>query len=170
MIAKGWKPDVIIGRAEIPILCSVKTLYRLFKANHFDITRLPMKDKHKTNGHNERRGKQAIKHTISERLTDYPQFNQEFGHLEGDTIVGVHHKSAVITLVERLSKVIITLKPEGHKAENIEKVTTAWLQSIPKNMFKSLTFDFGKEFSNWEKMSNSNDISIYFADSGTPSQ
>ncbi|BDP76792.1 hypothetical protein EfmAA242_10200 [Enterococcus faecium] len=37
----------------------------------------------------------------------------EFGHLEGDTIVGIHHKSAVITLVERLSKAIIALKPEG---------------------------------------------------------
>lgn len=170
MTAKGWTPDVIIGRAEIPISCSVRTLYRLFKANYFDITKLPMKGKRKPNGHNERRGRQAFKRNISERLTDYTQFNQEFGHLEGDTIVGVHHKSAVITLIERLSKVIITLKPEGRKATDIEKATTAWLQSIPKNMFKSLTFDCGKEFSNWKEMSNSNDISIYFADPGTPSQ
>ncbi|PQF76349.1 IS30 family transposase, partial [Enterococcus faecium] len=29
---------------------------------------------------------------------------------------GIHHKSAVITLVERLSKAIIVLKPEGRKA------------------------------------------------------
>ncbi|EUJ33979.1 IS30 family transposase, partial [Brochothrix campestris] len=162
--------DVIIGRAEIPISCSVRTLYRLFKANDFDITKLPMKGKRKPNGHNERRGRQAFKRNISERLTDYTQFNQEFGHLEGDTIVGVHHKSAVITLVERLSKVIITLKPEGRKAADIEKATTAWLQSIPKHMFKSITFDCGKEFSNWKEMSNSNDISIYFSDPGTPSQ
>ncbi|EMS74463.1 transposase, partial [Enterococcus durans IPLA 655] len=27
-----------------------------------------------------------------------PDFNSEFGHLEGDTIVGIHHKSAVVTL------------------------------------------------------------------------
>lgn len=45
----------------------------------------------------------------------------EFGHLEGDTIVGLKHKSAVITLVERLSKVIITLKPCGRQAIDIEK-------------------------------------------------
>ncbi|WP_154641740.1 IS30 family transposase, partial [Enterococcus faecium] len=33
-----------------------------------------------------------------------------------------------------------------------------------------ITFDCGKEFSNWKKISNTNDISIYFADPGTPSQ
>ncbi|BDP95823.1 hypothetical protein EfmGK941_28280 (plasmid) [Enterococcus faecium] len=55
----------------------------------------------------------AFKRNISERKKDYVVFEEEFGHLEGDTIVGIHHKSAVITLVERLSKAIIALKPEG---------------------------------------------------------
>ncbi|HAQ5919759.1 TPA: IS30 family transposase, partial [Enterococcus faecium] len=91
-------------------------------------------------------------------------------HLEGDTIVGIHHKSAVITLVERLSKAIIALKPEGRKAVDIENSINEWLQSVPKNLFKSITFDCGKEFSNWKSISNTNDIDIYFADPGTPSQ
>lgn len=86
-----------------------------------------MKGKRKPNGHKERRGKQAFKGHISERVNDYPKFNHEFGHLEGDTIVGVQHKSAVITLVERLSKVIVTLKPNDRKASNIEKTTTELL-------------------------------------------
>ena len=170
MVAKGWTPDVIIGRAEFPIFCSVRTLYRQFKANQFDCSTLPMKGKRKPNGHKEHRGKQAFRHNISERSTDYPESQLEFGHLEGDTIVGVHHKSAVITLVERLSKVIITLKPAGRKSQDIEKATTDWLQKIPKNLFKSITFDCGKEFSNLKNMSNATDVSIYFADPGTPSQ
>ncbi len=33
-----------------------------------------------------------------------------------------------------------------------------------------MSFDCGKEFSNWRSISNSNDIAIFFADSGTPSQ
>ncbi|WP_251870223.1 IS30 family transposase, partial [Enterococcus italicus] len=37
-------------------------------------------------------------------------------------------------------------------------------------LFKSMTFDCGKEFSNWKSISNINDIDIYFADPGTPSQ
>ncbi|EGP5109225.1 IS30 family transposase, partial [Enterococcus faecium] len=45
-----------------------------------------------------------------------------------------------------------------------------WMQSVPKHLFKSMTFDCGKEFSNWKSISNINDIDIYFADPGTPSQ
>jgi len=153
-VSQGWTPDVIIGRKERPIDCSVRTLYRLFKEKIFDEKTLPMKGKRKPNGHQERREKQAFKRNIVERETDYPAFNEEFGHLKGDTIVGVHHKSAVITLVERLSKIIITLKPDGRKASDIEQSMNQWLASIPRHFFKSITFDCGKEFSNWKALSN----------------
>lgn len=161
---------MIIGRAEFSIDCSVRTIYRLFKTGVFDFRHLPMKGKRKPNGHQEKRGKQAFRRSIHERSTDYISFKDEFGHLEGDTIVGQKHKSAVITLVERLSKVIITLKPCGRQAIDIENRLTTWFESIPKNLFKSITFDCGKEFSNWQTISNKNDIAIYFADPGTPSQ
>ncbi|BDP76916.1 hypothetical protein EfmAA242_11440 [Enterococcus faecium] len=62
------------------------------------------------------------------------------------------------------------MKPEGRKAVDIENSINEWLQSVPKNLFKSITFDCGKEFSNWKSISNTNDIDIYFADPGTPSQ
>ncbi|HAY1435846.1 TPA: IS30 family transposase, partial [Enterococcus faecium] len=118
----------------------------------------------------EKRGKQAFRRTIHERNSLYPHLTKEFGHLEVDTIVGVKHKSAVITLVECLSKVIITLKPTGRRAEDIENRLNDWFKSMPKHLFKSMTFDCGKEFSNWRSISNSNDIAIFFADPGTPSQ
>lgn len=129
-----------------------------------------MQGKRKPNGYKEKRGKQAFKRNISEREKDYVVFEEEFGHLEGDTIVGNHHKSAVITLVERLSKAIIALKPECRKSADIENAINKWIQSVPKNLIKSITFDCGKEFSNWKSISNANDIDIYFAHPGTPSQ
>ncbi|OTP09997.1 integrase [Enterococcus sp. 10A9_DIV0425] len=161
-VAQGWSPDVIIGRSEFPIDCSARTLYRMFKKGLFDTQSLPMKGKRKPNNHQEKRGKQAFRRTIHERNSLYPH--------EGDTIVGVKHKSAVITLVECLSKVIITLKPIGRRAEDIETRLNDWFKSMPKHLFKSMTFDCGKEFSNWRSISNSNDIAIFFADPGTPSQ
>jgi transposase, IS30 family len=169
-VAKGWNPDIIVGRNEKTIDCSARTIYRMFKNRVFDAATLPMKGKRKPNGHQERRGKQAFKRHISEREVDYPSFKNEFGHIEGDTIVGVRHKSAVITLVERLTKVIIALKPAGRKAGDIEATLNQWFQGMPRNFFKSITFDCGKEFSNWKPLCNQHDVSIYFADPGTPSQ
>ena len=165
-VAQRWTPDVIIGRGEFPIDCSARTLYRMFKKGVFDTQSLPMKGKRKPNGHQEKRGEQAFRRTIHERNSLYPHLSNEFGHLEGDTIVGVKHKSAVITLVECLSKVIITLKPTGRRSEDIENRLNDRFKSIPKHLFKLMTFDCGKEFSNWRSISKSNDIAIL----GTPSQ
>lgn len=88
------------------------------------------------------------------READYPSFQKEFVHIEGDTIVGARHKSAVITMVEWLTKVIIALKPAGRKACDSETVLNQWFQGIPRHLFKSLTFDCGKEYSNWKSLYN----------------
>ena len=49
-VAQGWAPDVLIGRAEFPIACSVRTLYRMFKDKTFDTHDLPMSGKEFSNG------------------------------------------------------------------------------------------------------------------------
>ncbi len=139
--------------------CSMRTLYRRFKEKVFDETTLPMKGKIKPNGHQECRGKQTFKKNIAEREKDSPNFKEEFGYIEGDTIVGIHHKIAVITL-----------KPNVQKANDIENTMNQWFGLIPRYLFKSITFDCGKEFSNWKSLSNQHVIAFYFADPGTPSQ
>src|SRR5699024_4494417 len=105
-VRDGWTPDVIIGRNERPISCSMRTLYRRFETGEFNLKDLPMQGKRKPNGHQEKRGRQSFRRSIEDRTNDHPNYKKEFGHLEGDTIVGRHHKSAVITLVERMSKCI----------------------------------------------------------------
>jgi len=169
-VLDGWTPDVIIGRKEKPISCSMRTLYRKFESGEFDSKALPMQGKRKPNGHQEKRGKQSFRRSIQDRSNDHPNYKKEFGHLEGDTIVGRHHKSAVITLVERKTKCIIGIKPSGRQAAHIETSLNHWLSQLPRNLFKSIIFDCGKEFSNWKSISNEQDIDIYFADPGTPSQ
>lgn len=69
-----------------------------------------MKGKRKPNGHQEKRGKQAFRRTIKERDLEHQNYENEFGHLESETIVGNHHKSAFTTLIERLTKSLITIK------------------------------------------------------------
>lgn len=65
---------------------------------------------------------------------------------------------------------IITLKSKGRQVIDIENSMNNWFKSVPSNLFKSITFDCSKEFSNWQSISNLNDIDIYFADPETPSQ
>ena len=44
------------------------------------------------------------------------------------------------------------------------------MSQVPSHLFKLITFDCGKEFSNWKSISNAHDIDIFFADPGCPGQ
>lgn len=130
------------------ISCSMRTLYRLSDIGIFDKMDFPCRGKRRSNGQKETHEKQAFRRGLRERADVYPDFKTEFGHLDGDTIVGEKHKSAVITLIERFSKAIITLKTNGRKASDIESSINQRLPHVPDHLFKSITFDCGKEFSN----------------------
>lgn len=86
----------------------MRTAYRLADNGVFNKMDFPWKGKRKQNGQKETRGKQAFRRDLHDRADIYPDFNTEFGHLEGDTIVGEKHKSAVISLVE------VAQKPSSH--------------------------------------------------------
>ena len=54
-----------------------------------------MKGKRHPNGYIERCGKAGrLGRAISERYQDYPNYHNEFGHLEADTIQGKKHRGA----------------------------------------------------------------------------
>ncbi|WP_141684253.1 IS30 family transposase, partial [Limosilactobacillus reuteri] len=111
-IKAGWTPDTIIGRHEHPISCSMRTLYRMFARNQygFSVKQLPMKGKRHPNGYVEHRGKAGqLGRSIYQRYRDFPHYQHEFGHFEADTVQGKAHRGAVMTLVERQSKVMIVL-------------------------------------------------------------
>ncbi|WP_438836439.1 IS30 family transposase [Streptococcus pluranimalium] len=169
-LERDWSLEVIKGTYPDKIPCSMRTLYRLVDRGIFNKEDLSWKGKRKLNGKKETRVKQAFRRDIRERAKLCPDFDSEFGHLEGVTIVGQNHKSAVITLVEKPSKAIITLQTDGQKASDIDRSLNRWLSHFPRHLFKSITFDCRKEFSNWKSISNQNDIDIFFADPGCPGQ
>ena len=169
-LEQSWSLDVIKGTYPDRVSCSMGTLYRLADRGILKKEDFPWKGKRKPNGHSEKRGKQAFRSDLRERADSYPDFKTEFGYQEGDTIVGEKNKSAVITLVECCSKAIITLKIKGRKESDIEASINQWLSLVLSNLFKSITFDCGKEFSNWKSISNAHDIDIFFADPGCPGQ
>ncbi|MCG0733877.1 integrase [Lactiplantibacillus plantarum] len=172
-IQAGWQPDTIINRHERSFSCGVRTLYRIFKHDVFGLFAkdLPMHGQCHPNGYVERRGKAGqLGRDLKTRYQDYPNFKREFGHLEGDTVQGKNHQGAVTTLVERQTKVAIVLNSHTKSSQNVNRSLAAWLTKLPRHLFKSITFDNGKEFAGWRTIANQFDLNIYFAAVGAPNQ
>lgn len=172
-IQAGWQPDTIINRHERSFSCGVRTLYRIFKHDAFGLFAkdLPMHGQRHPNGYVERRGKAGqLGRDLKTRYQDYPNFKREFDHLEGDTVQGKNHQGAVTTLVERQTKVAIVLNSHTKSSQNVNRSLAAWLTKLPRHLFKSITFDNGKEFAGWRTIANQFDLNIYFAAVGAPNQ
>lgn len=111
----------------------MRTLYRMFKRGKFDVRQLPMKGRRHPNGYVETRGRGRtgqLGRNIDERYNDYPNYRNEFGHLEADTVQGSKHHGAVMTLVERLSKVEIILNTFIIVLPNV--LTLTLINGLPK--------------------------------------
>ena len=169
----GWTPDTIVGRVERTISCSRRTLYRMFAREqyNFNVLQLPMKGKQHSNGYVERRGKAGhLGRSIYQRYQDFLHYQHEFGHFEADTVQGKAHHGAVMTLVERQSKVMIVLNVHRKTDEAINYYLDKWLSRMPRHFVKSITFDNGKEFAGWREIANKHDLHTYFAEVGAPNQ
>ena len=142
------------------------------KIDGFSKEELPMKTKRKQkNKHKE--GKTDPKGTSIEERPFKPDDRSEFGHWEGDTIVGSRKKKnsgAVFTLVERKTRFQLTIKMKDRKANTVYKAVKLLKRRYPElndyklsDIFKSITFDNGVEFSNWKKIEKYLNAKIYFA-------
>lgn len=56
---------------------------------------------------------------------------------------------------------IITLRPLGRKSIDIKEALHVMFSALSSHLFKSITFDCDKEFSNWKTICNRYDISIF---------
>ncbi len=174
LVDNDWSLDSICGRdklTEASERCSTKTLYRMVEDGLIDAAKLRRKGKRKPNNHQETRGKINDCKTIHERnekYSDAPEI-KNFGHFEGDTIIGEKRKSAIVTLVERTSKYIVLLKA-SRKSQDVLDAMKKWFHSIEKGYVKTITFDRGKEFSRWHDMETSGETEVYFSDPGSPGQ
>ena len=84
-----------------------------------------------------------------------------YGHWEGDLVIGTKKRGAVLfTLTERMTREEIILKIPGKKAEYVAKALDT-IEKKYKNIFytkfKTITFDNGGEFRNWESLEKSYD-------------
>ena len=92
------------------------------------------------------------------------------GHWEGDLIQGARNGSAVGTLVERMTRLVILARMEGTDARSACFGFTKKLRHVPAPLRKTLTYDRGKEMAEHERLAHRLAIQIFFADPYSPWQ
>jgi IS30 family transposase len=92
------------------------------------------------------------------------------GHWEGDLIKGARNQSAVGTLVERTSRLVLLARMEGATAEAALAGFTCILNRVHMPMRKTLTYDQGKEMSRHKDLTAVTGVAVYFADPHSPWQ
>jgi len=95
------------------------------------------------------------------------------GHWEGDLIKGKANASAVGTLVDRTSRLLMLIKlPDIQPASavNVLQAFTDKLLSIAKPLRQSMTYDQGREMAMHKQLSQNTGIAVYFCDPHSPWQ
>ena len=91
------------------------------------------------------------------------------GHWEGDLIAGSKN-SYIATLVERHSRYVMLAKVQGKDTESVISALIKQSKKLPKELYKSLTWDRGTEMADHQSFTLATNIDVYFCDPRSPWQ
>jgi IS30 family transposase len=91
------------------------------------------------------------------------------GHWEGDLLFGSGN-SQIATLVERQSRYVMLVKTTGKDTETVINALIKNARKLPQELYKSLTWDRGKEMADHKRFTLATDIKVYFCDPQNPWQ
>ena len=92
------------------------------------------------------------------------------GHWEGDLIKGARNGSAVGTLVERTTCLVILARMEWSDAVSAREGFPRKLRHVPAPLRKTLTYDQGKEMAEHERLAQRLALQVFFVDPHSPWQ
>jgi len=91
------------------------------------------------------------------------------GHWEGDLIGGTKN-SYIATLVERHSRYVMLVKVANKDTRSVVSALIRQTQRLPRELYKSLTWDRGKELADHPRLTLATDVEVYFCDPQSPWQ
>ena len=91
------------------------------------------------------------------------------GHWEGD-LIGGSKNSYIATLVERHSRYVMLVKVTNKDTESVISALIKQSQRLPRELYKSLTWDRGKELADHPRLTLATDVDVYFCDPHSPWQ
>ncbi len=134
---------------------------------HLRRTRVMRRSRHhtqKTSDHG------RIKDTVS--ISERPASVEDRavpGHWEGDLIIGSHN-SQIATLVERKTRYLMLIRVKSKDTKTVINALIKHAHKLPRELYKSLTWDRGKEMADHQRFSLDTDIKVYFCDPKSPWQ
>ncbi len=91
------------------------------------------------------------------------------GHWEGDLIEGSNN-SYIATLVERHSRYVMLAKVVRKDTKTVISALIKQSKKLPTELYKSLTWDRGKEMADHRRFTIATNIDVYFCDPSSPWQ
>jgi IS30 family transposase len=91
------------------------------------------------------------------------------GHWEGDLLCGSKN-SNIVTLVERHSRYVMLAKVPNRETQTVVNALIKQARKLPDELYKSLTWDRGKELADHRRFTMKTNIAVYFCDPHSPWQ
>ena len=183
-LQRNWSPDQIAGwlKRSYPddenYQVSHETIYRslyvqargALKKELMRHLRTQRSMRRSRYGHGSGEGQGQIKDmiTISERPASVED-RAVPGHWEGDLLAGSNN-THIATLVERHTRYVMLAKVDNKDTETVVNALIKQSKKLPRELYKSLTWDRGKELSDHKRFKLATDIDVYFCDPQSPWQ
>ena len=174
-LSQGWSPEQIAGRlrrdhrSSRAMRIAPETIYQWIYRNARDggglwqLLRRAHKRRRKHCRLAACRGRFPGRRSIHERPGRVAR-RQDYGHWEGDTLVGGRHVGGILTLIERKSRFLVAQRLPSRKAMSCAAALSALLAPLPARLRRTLTVDNGKEFAAFNSVEEQTGVRIYFAD------
>src|SRR5450830_1280714 len=91
------------------------------------------------------------------------------GHWEGDLLSGSNN-SYIATLVERHTRYVMLVKIANKDTQTVVSALITQAKTLPNELYKSLTWDRGKELTDHRRFTLATNIDVYFCDPQSPWQ
>jgi IS30 family transposase len=91
------------------------------------------------------------------------------GHWEGDLLSGSRN-SYIATLVERHTRYVMLAKVANKDTQTVVSALIKQAKTLPNELYKSLTWDRGKELTDHRRFTLATNIDVYFCDPQSPWQ
>jgi IS30 family transposase len=92
------------------------------------------------------------------------QGRRQVGHWEGDLVVGNHQDGFILTLVERVSRMLRAVKTATKRPAEVCRAVIHALLDRPVSWVRTITFDNGTEFRDHQIITEQLGAQVYFAD------